>query len=93
MKSILIILLLTAALAIAGFFATAEFMRRQQNAAAHVTAPSGNSADEWDNVIRDNNRASGDLVKRQNAAMVGGGVGAGVGFLVGLLIARKFDRK
>ena len=93
MKSILIILLLTAALGAVGFVATAEIMRRQQNAAAQVSSPAGYSADDWDNAIRDDNRASGDLVKRQNAAMVGGGVGAGVGFLLGLLIARKSDRK
>lgn len=93
MKSILTILLLTAALAVAGFFATAEIMRRQQNAAAHASPPTGNSADDWDKVIRDDNRASGDLVKRQNAAMVGGGVGAGAGFLLGLLIAQKSGRK
>jgi hypothetical protein len=93
MKNLLIILLLAIVMGAVGFMATAEIMRRQQNASAVEAPPTGDVSKDLDNAIRESNRASGDLVKRQNAAFVGGGVGVGVGVLLGIVIAMRLDRK
>jgi hypothetical protein len=84
MKSILIILVLTAALGAVGFFGTAELARRVQNARL---SEERTVSDTGFQLFR------GGLIERQRYAMIGGAVGAGIGFLGGVLIAWRSDRK
>ena len=92
MKSNLIVLGMTLALAVAGFFAGPEISRPHQSSVA-APAPTGDSDRDMANSVKYMNQAAGEMAESQRHAMVGAGAGAGCGLLVGIAIAALSSKK
>ena len=92
MKNVAIILILTVLFAVGGFWGTGAVMVELDRSRGTGSAPKTTERERpitWEDIAeteREFDRAIEGLIKRQDAAILAGGVGAVVGFFAGLVI-------